>query len=134
MQVFNIPEDVINGVAAEIHSKTTTDYKIPVIGVPENLETPQVFEIMPFDQIDAASVLDGRNSWRACLVADIEPRFRRWDGKGSALAFVISRNLHRRHLTESQRAMVAARIATMRQGERTSSVVDCASSGGVSVI
>jgi len=31
MQVFNIPEDVINGVAAEIHTKTSKDYKIPVI-------------------------------------------------------------------------------------------------------
>jgi hypothetical protein len=52
MQVFNIPDDVINGVAAEIHSKTNKDYKIPVVGVPDNLETPQVFEIMPFDKID----------------------------------------------------------------------------------
>ena len=52
MQVFNIPEDVINGVAAEIHSKTTKDYQIPVIGVPANLETPQIFEIIPFDEID----------------------------------------------------------------------------------
>jgi hypothetical protein len=56
MQVFNIPDDVINGVAAEIHSKTNKDYKIPVVGVPGNLETPQVFEIMPFDQIDTPPV------------------------------------------------------------------------------
>ena len=52
MQVFNIPEDVINGVAAEIHAKISRDYKIPVVGVPGNLETPQIFEIMPFDEID----------------------------------------------------------------------------------
>lgn len=52
MQVFNIPDNVISGVAAEIHSKTTKDYKIPVVGVPDNLETPQVFEIIPFDEID----------------------------------------------------------------------------------
>lgn len=67
MQTFSIPDDVINGVAAEIHSKTNKDYKIPVVGVPENLETPQIFEIMPFDQIDAPEVrfyaIDGsRNS------------------------------------------------------------------------
>jgi hypothetical protein len=67
MQVFNIPEDVIKGVAAEIHAKTSKDYKIPVVGVSTNLETPQIFEIMPFDQIDAPShriyAVDGsRNS------------------------------------------------------------------------
>ena len=53
MQFFNIPDDVIKGVAAEIHAKTNKDYRIPVVGTTENLETPQVFEIMPFEQIDS---------------------------------------------------------------------------------
>lgn len=38
---------------------------------------------------------------------------------GDPLAWVISKNLKRRHLDESQRSMVASKLATMRQGERT---------------
>jgi hypothetical protein len=53
MQIFNIPDDVIAGVAAQIHTRTNRDYHIPVVGVPTNLETPQIFEIMPFDEIDS---------------------------------------------------------------------------------
>ena len=34
------------------------------------------------------------------------------------LAFIVSLNLHRRHLNESQRAMVAARLANMTVGGR----------------
>jgi N6-adenosine-specific RNA methylase IME4/ParB-like chromosome segregation protein Spo0J len=62
-------------------------------------------------------ILDGRNRFQACLAAGIEPWFVEYDG-GDPLGFVLSQNLHRRHLDESQRAMVASRIANMRQGER----------------
>jgi N6-adenosine-specific RNA methylase IME4/ParB-like chromosome segregation protein Spo0J len=63
-------------------------------------------------------ILDGRNRHRACEAAGIEPRFLEFDGD-DPLAFVLSLNLHRRHLSESQRSLVASRLANMRQGERT---------------
>lgn len=65
-------------------------------------------------------IIDGRNRWLACeqLVLPCPTREYVGDEK-DLLAFVISQNLHRRQLDASQRAMVAARIATMRQGART---------------
>lgn len=62
-------------------------------------------------------VLDGRNRLRACKLAAVKPRFVEWDGDGSPLAFVLSRNLHRRHLAESQRAIIAARAKEMFKHE-----------------
>lgn len=63
-------------------------------------------------------ILDGRNRWRASQAAGVECPVREYEGSEPA-AFVVSLNLHRRHLNESQRAMVAAKLANMKQGART---------------
>lgn len=95
----------------------------------------EVFPLLADDELDALAadikangqrepiakykgrVLDGRNRFLACQRAKVRPHFRDFKGDDSAaLAFVVSANVHRRHLTESQRAMAAARIATLSQG------------------
>lgn len=67
----------------------------------------------------AGKVLDGRNRLEACELLGIVPQFETWSNGEDPHAYVVSKNLHRRHLNESQRAMVAGRIADMHQGERT---------------
>lgn len=65
-------------------------------------------------------ILDGRNRHRACELARVNPTFTPFKGK-DALAFVLSKNLHRRHLNASQRAIAAAEIANLKNGQKTSS-------------
>lgn len=60
-------------------------------------------------------VLDGRNRQAACGLAGIEPIYAEFDGT-DPLSFVLSKNLHRRHLSESQRAIAAAMIVDWERG------------------
>jgi N6-adenosine-specific RNA methylase IME4 len=101
-------------------------------------------------------ILDGRNRFRALmdiaklgmtykgraltevdLHDDVMPAvelgsghfFRRFRGnEAEALEYVLSKNLHRRHLNEAQRALVAANLATLGQGrpaaEKTRQLAD----------
>jgi ParB-like chromosome segregation protein Spo0J len=72
----------------------------------------------PIVRDEAGLILDGRNRERACVIAGIEPRYTTFRGTDDEkLAMVISANLHRRHLTTSQRASVAARLLPIYEAQ-----------------
>lgn len=52
-------------------------------------------------------VLDGGNRYRACIEAGVEPVLKNFTG-ASAVSFVLSANLHRRHLSAGQQAAIVA--------------------------
>ncbi len=62
-------------------------------------------------------LVDGRHRLRACKELGITPRFEEITAANDDIArTVVSINLHRRHLTEGQRALIAARIANLGIG------------------
>lgn len=60
-------------------------------------------------------ILDGRNRAAACEAAGVAMRWNTYTGD-DPVAFVVSKNIHRRHLTPGQRAAIAAELATLRPG------------------
>jgi N6-adenosine-specific RNA methylase IME4 len=62
-------------------------------------------------------LLDGRNRLRAAITAGVEPVFRTYFGD-DPVGFVLRRNsTTRRHLSESQRGMIAANAANLTHGQ-----------------
>ena len=61
-------------------------------------------------------ILDGRNRFRACLLANVEPVFVQYSGD-SPLFDVVAWNLERRHLTATQRAAVALEVLPFYEEE-----------------
>jgi hypothetical protein len=60
-------------------------------------------------------ILDGRNRYNACVHLGIDVASLDYLGS-DPIGYVLSVNLHRRHLSVSQRAMVAAKLATFTHG------------------
>jgi len=70
-------------------------------------------------------VIDGRHRLRACAQLGLPPQVRELSAAdGDPIDLVVSLNLHRRHLSESQRAMVAARLETLTHGQRADAFRD----------
>jgi N6-adenosine-specific RNA methylase IME4 len=68
---------------------------------------------------DGVVILDGRNRYRACQAVGVEPRYVPYEGaddEETLLNLILDRNLHRRHLNDGQRAMLAARVANLSKG------------------
>lgn len=109
--------------AANIFPEMTDDEaKSLMIDIREN---GQREPIILFD----GKVIDGRNRLRACRWLGFEPKTKEYQGREEDIvSYVLSLNLHRRHLTEGQRAMIASKVATMKQGART----DLSPIGGMS--
>lgn len=102
----------------------------------DNLEFHQIADIFPLIQgkefqelrddisengvhepivLHEEKILDGRNRFRACQEIGVSPEFVQYEGE-DPVGYIVSLNLLRRHLNESQRAMVAARLANMEVG------------------
>ena len=67
-------------------------------------------------------ILDGGNRYKACIEADVTPRFVKYEGN-DPVRFVLSENLERRHLDAGQRAAIVATVTNWanaaKQGNAT---------------
>ena len=70
----------------------------------------------PIETYDG-QIIDGRNRLEACKLSGVTPRMREWDGEGSLTAYIVSKNLRRRHLTPSQRAELGRELEPLFAAE-----------------
>jgi len=97
-------------------SMSDAEYQALVASIRENGLRDPIVTILTED---GPMILDGRHRYRACCDADRHPTFIPYEGPmddASLRTFVLDKNLNRRHLSESQRAMVAARLSNCGEG------------------
>lgn len=81
--------------------------------------------------VSGGQLVEGRNRERACRELGIPLKTREWEGdEGDLLDFVVSANLHRRHLTSSQRAAVAVLLKDKFDHQATSRMLAGTSADG----
>ena len=62
-------------------------------------------------------ILDGGNRYEACLQADVTPVLKPFEG-GDIVAYVLSANLYRRHLSPGQNAAIVASITNWAEAHK----------------
>ena len=62
-------------------------------------------------------ILDGRNRYNACKDVNVKPDFVDLPPGTNPIAYVLSANEQRRHMSQSQRALVAAKLASLKLGD-----------------
>ena len=63
-------------------------------------------------------IVDGKERYRACLEAGVEPRFKTLPEDTDLLSYAMDMNIHRQHLTEDQRACVAVEYLNLVEDEQ----------------
>jgi hypothetical protein len=100
LDIFNLPifpiADMFPMVAADELAELAEDIKEN--GLQEPIVVAQVN--------DEWMLIDGRNRLAACKLAEVTPHYRVLESDPTA--YVLSANVHRRHLTKGQQAMATA--------------------------
>jgi|SRR6185369_6785940 len=92
---------------------------LPMLGVTEANELAadiQAHGLREDIVLFEGKILDGRNRYKACKTVNVEPRYVDLNGDGDPIDFIVSKNIKRRHLTQSQKAMVVAKILSLPRG------------------
>lgn len=129
------PEKSVNAISQNDQPSAAEIMKLPVFGPADvfpmlaedelqelaadikanGLKEPLVVgEIEDGDGKKVTMLIDGRNRREACRVAGVAPAVRYLNGEDPT-AFVLSSNIHRRHMTKGQRAMAVAMILPEKQ-------------------
>ena len=64
----------------------------------------------------ATRLVNGRNRVRACAAVGVVPEVRQLERGTDVASWVMSVNVHRRHLDASQRALLASRLSALTSG------------------
>lgn len=128
MEITIDPEVPVRGKRWQEQQERQVTEKNEQAGVMEFHEVANIFPLMIGEEFDTlvedirqngliepiwihqGKIIDGRNRYRACIEAGVEPRYQEWQEKGSLVSFAVALNLKRRHLTQSQIAAISPEV------------------------
>lgn len=74
--------------------------------------------IHPIVLNDDGQIVDGRNRYAACKIAEVTAHCTKLPSDANVFTFVLSENIHRRHMSKGQQAMAIALMIETPEGKR----------------